>query len=189
MHAYGFTVHKKEFSYCNINGVMKAEFDFGMKKVITVEELNSCELATSSINLHLAQTTSHDNKAIDANGVQFKIEMPKPILNVPFLLPGAKTSIKLCIRATNNTLVPLCFQRLSSLVPILKGDNGKIIEPDCDLMRLWVNEGPHYYEAMPGASTFFVLDSFIIAFQLRVFVQIEQLHLFVPKLKSMSASN
>jgi len=29
----------------------------------------------------------------------------------------------------------------------------------------------------------------MMAFQFRVFVQIEQLHLFVPKLKSMSASN
>lgn len=100
-----------------------------------------------------------DNKAIDANGVQFKIEMPKPILNVPFLLPGAKTSINLGIRANNNTLVPLRFQRLSSMFPILKGDNGKIIEPDCDTMRLWVSEGLLYYSAMPGASTFFVLDS------------------------------
>lgn len=151
--------HQLEFSYCNINGVMKAEFDSGMRKVITIEELSSCELATSSINLHLVQTASHDNKAIEANGVQFKIEMPKPILNVPFLLPGAKTSVKLGIRATNNTLVPLRFQRLSSLIPILKADNGKIIEPDCDTMRLWVSEGPLYYSAMPGASTFFVLDS------------------------------
>jgi hypothetical protein len=29
----------------------------------------------------------------------------------------------------------------------------------------------------------------MMTFQFRVFVQIEQLHLFVPKLKSMSASN
>lgn len=151
--------YKLEFSYCNINGVMKAKFDSGMREVITIEELSSCELATSSTNLHLVQTASHDNKAIEANGVQFKIEMPKPILNVPFLLPGAKTSIKLGIRATNNTSIPLCFQRISSMFPILKGDNGKIIEPDCDIVRLWVSEGPNYYEAMPGASTFFVLDS------------------------------
>jgi hypothetical protein len=43
-----------------------------------LEESSSCE-ATSFLNIHLVQTVSDDNKAIEANGVQFKIEMPNTL--------------------------------------------------------------------------------------------------------------
>jgi hypothetical protein len=156
--AAGF--YQLQFSY-NTNDAIKSEFDSYVEEVRTAQELSSYQYQpeNSFINIHIVQTVSNDDKAIEVNDVQFKIEMPEPTLNVPVLLPGAKTSIKLGIRVTNNTSTPLRFQRLSSLIPILIGDDGKIIEPDCDIMRLWVSEGPLFYSAMPGASAFFVLDS------------------------------
>ncbi|MBD2511731.1 hypothetical protein H6G91_31575 [Nostoc muscorum FACHB-395] len=151
-------IYQLRFTY-DINCKARPDFDSDTREVKTVQELEPKQLTTSFVNMHFIQPVSTNKKAIEVNDVQFQIEMPEPVLHIPAYLPGAKTSIKLGIRATNNTSTPLRFERLNALIPILMEDDGKVLEPDGDMMRLWVSEGLPYYSAMPGESAFFVLDS------------------------------
>ncbi|MEG4969596.1 hypothetical protein QUB11_23555 [Microcoleus sp. B6-A1] len=128
------------------------------KEVRTVPETGSGLLPSSFVNLRLVMPVSSDSSAIEVDGIQFKTEMPEPVLTIPPNLPGNQTTVKLGIRATNNTSTAFRFQQLDSLDLTLIGDDGKEIKWRSDLMRSWVGKGPNYYLAPPRDSALFVLD-------------------------------
>ena len=135
------------------------------KEVITVPERGAQQLeklATPFVNIHLVQPVETDSSPIEVDGVRFKIEMPETVLTIPANPLGGKTPVRLGIRVTNNTSIPLRFERLNSVYPTLIASDSKALEPDSDLMRLWVAYGPPYYSAMPGESAFFVLDGTLL---------------------------
>ncbi|MEH1903336.1 MAG: hypothetical protein V7L04_18455 [Nostoc sp.] len=136
----------------------RPDSNLDIREVRTVQQMGLRQLATPFVNFLLVQPASTDSEAIEVNGIQFKIEIPEPVLTIPPYFPGAKTSVKLGIRVINNTQTPIRFERLNSLTPILMEDDDKALEPDSDLMRLGVSKGLPYYLAMPRESVFFVLD-------------------------------
>ncbi|MEG4812460.1 hypothetical protein QUA82_33690 [Microcoleus sp. F8-D3] len=131
------------------------------KEVRTVPETGSGLLPSSFVNLRLLMPLSSDSSAIEVDGIQFKTEMPEPVLTIPSKWPGAKTTVKLGIRATNNTSTAFRFQQLDSIDLTLIGDDGKEIKWSSDLLRTWVGKGQNYYLAPPRDSALFVLDGML----------------------------
>ncbi|MEG4169470.1 MULTISPECIES: hypothetical protein [unclassified Microcoleus] len=128
------------------------------KEVRTVPETGSGLLPSSFVNLRLVMPVSSDSSAIEVDGIQFKTEMPEPVLTIPPNLPGNQTTVKLGILATNNTSTAFRFQQLDSIDLTLIGNDGKEIKFNSDLLRTWVGKGPKYYLAQPRDSALFVLD-------------------------------
>ncbi|MEG3967374.1 MULTISPECIES: hypothetical protein [unclassified Microcoleus] len=139
---------------CNTTPVSESD----TKAARTAQETGSGLLASPFVNLRLVMPLSTDSSAIEVDGIQFKTEMPESVLIIPPNLPGARTAVKLGIRATNNTSTAFRFQQLDSLDLTLIGDDGKEIKWRSDLMRTWVGKGPNYYLAPPRDSALFVLD-------------------------------
>jgi hypothetical protein len=115
-------------------------------------------LATPFANIRLVMPVLTDSSAIEVDGVQFKTEMPEPVLAVPPKRYDATTPVKLGIRAANNTSTALRFEQLDSLDVSLIDEAGNEAHKGSDLMRRWVGSGPKYYSAQPGESALFVLD-------------------------------
>jgi hypothetical protein len=128
------------------------------KEVRTVPETGSGLLPSSFVNLRLVMPVSSDSSAIEVDGIQFKTEMPEPVLSIPPNLLGNQTTVKLGIRATNNTSTAFRFQQLDSFDLTLIGNDGKEIKFSSDILRSWVGKGPNYYLAQPRDSALFVLD-------------------------------
>src|SRR4028119_1173791 len=128
------------------------------KAARTAQETGSGLLASPFVNLRLVMPLSTDSSAIEVDGIQFKTEMPEPVLTIPSKCPGNQTTVKLGIRATNNTSTAFRFQQLDSIDLTLIGNDGKEIKWSSDLLRTWVGKGPNYYLAQPRDSALFVLD-------------------------------
>ncbi len=115
-------------------------------------------LATPFANIRLVMPVLTDSSVIEVDGVQFKIEMPEPVLAVPPKRHDATTPVKLGIRAANNTSTALRFEQLDSLEVSLIDEAGNEAHMRSDLLRTGVGSGPKYYSAQPGESALFVLD-------------------------------
>jgi hypothetical protein len=126
-----------------------------------VQETSSEMLTTPWVNLHLVQTLSSDSRAIEVDGVLFKIEMPKSVLTIPSKLFRTKTDVKLGIHVTNNTSTILRFNQAHSIDIALISDDGKEINWLSEIMRPGLGKEPKYYSVKPGESAFFDLDGML----------------------------
>ncbi|MBW4491921.1 MAG: hypothetical protein KME26_02175 [Oscillatoria princeps RMCB-10] len=122
------------------------------------EESDLEVLATPFANIRLVMPGLTDSSAIEVDGVQFKTEMPEPVLAVSPKRYDVSTPVKLGIRATNNTSTALRFEQLDSLDVSLIDEAGNKVHMRSDLLRTGVGSGPKYYSAQPGESALFVLD-------------------------------
>ncbi|BAZ16058.1 hypothetical protein NIES4071_79330 [Calothrix sp. NIES-4071] len=118
-------------------------------------------LATPWVNLRLVQTLLFDSRAIEVDGVLFKIEMAKSLLTIPSKLFRTKTDVKLGIHVTNNTLNPLRFNQAHSIDVILISDDGKEINWLSDMVRPGLGKEPRYYLVQPGESAYFDSDAML----------------------------
>jgi hypothetical protein len=133
-----------------------------INRSITVGDISSRMLATPWLNLRLVQPLSTDNRAIEVDGVRFKIEMPESVLTIPNRQTGNKTDVKLGIQVINNTSHSLRFYQSSSIEAYLLDDDGKKISGFPEALRLGMPTGqPTYYSVQPGKIAFFNLDGIL----------------------------
>lgn len=115
-------------------------------------------LATPWLNLRLVQPLSTDSRAIEVDGVQFKIEMPESVLTIPNRQTGAKTDVKLGIQVINNTSNSLRFYQLGSINMYLIDDNERALQTLPEKISAGKPKLLTNYSVQSGKSAFFSLN-------------------------------
>ncbi|KYC35656.1 hypothetical protein WA1_07535 [Scytonema hofmannii PCC 7110] len=132
-----------------------------INRSITVGDISSRMLATPWLNLRLVQPLSTDNRAIEVDGVRFKIEMPESVLTIPNRQTGNKTDVKLGIQVINNTSNSLRFYQPSSIDMYLTDDENRAIQ----ILPEKISPGKPKlltdYSVQSGKSAFFSLNGVI----------------------------
>ncbi|MEH2322368.1 MAG: hypothetical protein V7K32_01945 [Nostoc sp.] len=149
--------------------ILTTEFQarFASKPDILTEkitiETSSKILATSWVNLRLVHPLSTDNNAIEVDGIVFKVEMPKSVLNIPARQTSTRTDVKLCIHITNNLSTALYFCQVGSFKLTLIDQDGKEISFGSDPIKQAreVVERQNYYLVKPKESGVFYLDGML----------------------------
>ncbi|MBN3871261.1 hypothetical protein [Nostoc sp. JL33] len=148
-------------------------------------ETSSKILATSWVNLRLVHPLSTDNNAIEVDGIVFKVEMQKSVLNIPARQTGTRTDVKLCIHIMNNLSTALCFYQVGSLKLTLIGEDGKEISFGSDPIKQVrdVAERQNYYLVQPKESEVFDLDGMLFweYDQLKLAISNKYRHYFTGK--------
>ncbi|CBN55512.1 MULTISPECIES: hypothetical protein [Kamptonema] len=112
--------------------------------------------------IHEDRDSSNENDAVEVDGVEFKVFMPKRILQVPAEQLGAMIDVELGIQITNNTSNPLNFCFFNALTPELMIDQQifRLTGRWSDWYR-WDLFDDDFSLAQPGETVTFLTDALI----------------------------
>ncbi|MDF0552961.1 hypothetical protein [Kamptonema sp. UHCC 0994] len=112
----------------------------------------------------------NEDDAIEVDGVQFKVFMPKRILQVPAEQLGTMIDVELGIQITNNTSNPFNFCFFSSLTPELMIDQQifRLTGRWSDWCR-WELFDNDFLLAQPGETVTFLTDALITTVKGEIF--------------------
>jgi len=112
--------------------------------------------------IHEDHNSINEDDAVQVNGVQFKVFMPKRILQMPAEQLGAMIDVELGIQITNNTSNPLNFCFFNALTPELMIDQQifRLKDRWSDWYR-WDLFDDDFALAQPGETVTFLTDALI----------------------------